>query len=204
MKELDRIKKELGKYLPEVTDNTLPVLPKSKRVVYLALPLDCRDWFLDSLGALPLKYQWTAQRIIVWIFKDLKKLKIDLAKVERIRKARVEWFIDTIRENLPSMALMAHITEETMTLYRDYSYHSDLIDCLVRDVKADKDRIVVAVGLCHKSGAISYDDLKFMLRMTRPVPSFLQSILLDDEQGETGEVSNPARPGEIPDFLNGE
>jgi len=204
MNELDRIKKELGQYLPRDTDNLGPILPKSKKVLNMALPLDSRDWFLDALGALPLRYQWTAQRIIVWIFKDIRKLKIDLTKVERIRKARVEWFIETITENLPSMALMAHITEETMKLYLGYSYQSDLIECLCRDIKADKDRVVVSVGLCHKSGAISNDDLDFMLRMTRPVPSFVQSILLDFEQATTGEESSPPEQGEIPDLLTRE
>lgn len=172
---LGRIVKEIS--LASYADDT-PLSDKIEQTLVAAIPSDVYQWFMEEIAPPPLS-NTQGKKLLSWLFKNIKKAELDLNHIKLIRQARREQFIDIVKENLPTPATMAHVTSEHLEAYElGGDYEQELAPYLANIIKRDIATIMVSLQWSLKAGAISDNDLKWMLRYCKPVSEYQQLLLI--------------------------
>lgn len=172
---LGRIVKEIS--LHNYADDT-PLTAKLHNTLRAAIPQDVYDWFMGEIGPIPLSGS-QGKKLLSWLFKNISRAELNLNHIKLIRQARKEQFIEILKENLPTQATMAHVSFEHLEAFQiDNETRETLIPYLSNIIKRDNETILVSIQWSIKSGAISTEDLKWMLRYCRPVSEYEQLLLI--------------------------
>ena len=155
-----------------------PLSNKIELTLKSAIPGDVYEWFIGEVCP-PTLSNSQGLKLLGWLFKDIKKAKLDLKHIKLIRQARREQFIDNLTENLPTPATMAHVTKDHLQAYNiDDNITENLVPYLSKAIKRDVETITVALQWSIKEGSISMDDCQWMLRYCRPVSEYEQLLLI--------------------------
>lgn len=173
---LGKIAKEVS--LSSYADDT-PLSEKIEHTLSQAIPGDVYEWFMGEIAP-PSLSNTQGKKLLSWLFKNIKKAELDLGHIKLIRQARREQFIDVVRENLPTPAIMANVTKDQIQAAEfplDVTF--DLIPYLAKTIKRDEDTITIAIKWAMTSKYISEDDLLWMLRYCKPVSEYQQLLLIE-------------------------
>ena len=161
--------------------------------IYHAIPDDMRSWFYEEFNNPPLS-QKQGLRLVSWLFKEPRKAIVDLSKIKLLRQARREQFIDIVKDNLPTPTLMVNLTDNAPGVYTATSeLHKDLIEYLSNSLKADKDRVTVALQWAIRSHKLRGNDLNWFRRFIKQNSEYEQLLLR-----ELPEASKEPSEGEKP------
>lgn len=172
---LAQIVKEIS--LASYVDDT-PLSTKTDKTLRAAIPPDIYDWFMGEVCP-PTLSGSQGLKLLGWLFKSLKKAEINLNHIKLIRQARREQFIEIVRENLPTPAIMANVTKDQLEAYKNFRHkESDLIPYLAKILKRDDETIVVSLQWTLRGKLITENDLDWMLRYCKPVSEYTQLLLI--------------------------
>lgn len=194
---LSRIVKEIS--LANYASDT-PLTSKVEWYIDQAIPLDVRGWFFAEVGNQPLS-QEQGLRLIKWLFLDHKKGKINTKNIKLIRQARREQYLEIIKENLPTPAVMANVTAIQLSVYiLPDDIKSKLLPYLAQTLKRDQNSVTIAIQWATRSNKLSGLDHEWMLRYTQPISEFEQILLFETPPAERVEPGQ----GEILDRQSNE
>jgi hypothetical protein len=172
---LGRIVKEVS--LSNHADDT-PLTSKVDHTLKQAIPGDVYGWFMGEIAPPPLSGS-QGLRLLGWLFKNIVKAELNLQHIKMIRQARREEFIEIVRENLPTVATMAHVTKEHIVSYNIPDEVKEyLVPYLSKILKRDVETIMVAMQWALKAKSISEDDCLWMIRYCKPVSEYQQLLLI--------------------------
>jgi hypothetical protein len=172
---LGRIAKEIS--LSDYADDT-PLSVKIDGTIKAAIPADVYDWFIGEIAPPPLSNS-QGLKLLGWLFKNIKRAELDLKHIALIRQARREQFIEAVKEHLPTVATMAHVTEDHLSNYIfEEGIATDLVPYLSHIIKRDVETITVSLQWSMKDKAITIDDCKWMMRYCKPVSEYTQLLLI--------------------------
>jgi len=172
----------LGRIVKEVSleayANDTPLTAKIEGTLKAAIPADVYNWFMGEIAPPPLSNS-QGLKLLGWLFKNIRRAELDLKHIGMIRQARREQFIEILKQNLPTQAIMANVTKDQIQgaeFPLDVTF--DLIPYLSKTVKRDEDTVTIALQWARNSKAITDDDLKWMLRYCKPVSEYTQLLLI--------------------------
>ena len=172
----------IGKIVAEIAlqnyEDETPLADKVNYAIERGIPDDIRPWFLAQLSDKPLTGK-QGLKLIGWIFKNTKRAEINLTNIKKLRQARREQIIDTVKENLPTQAVMAHITNEQLEVYKfSEEVTEHLIPYLAQTIKRDEATIKIGLQWSLHSKLITEDDMQWLLRYAKPVNEYVQLMLI--------------------------
>src|SRR5688572_21373587 len=172
---LSRIAKEIS--LSNYADDT-PLSSKIELTIKAAIPADIYEWFMGEIAPPPLSNS-QGLKLLGWLFKNIRKAELDLKHIGLIRQARREQFIEIVKENLPTVAIMSYVTREQLER-QEFSEDIvfDLIPYLAKSVKRDEETVTIAIQWAIQEKVISMDDCLWMLRYCKPVSEYTQLLLI--------------------------
>jgi hypothetical protein len=172
---LARIVKDIS--LASYSDDT-PLSAKVDKTLKDAIPPDVYGWFMGEVCP-PILSGSQGLKLIGWLFKNVKRAELNLVHIKMIRQARREQFIDIVKDNLPTPAVMAHVTIEQLEAYTfNEDVGENLIPYIAEVIKRDRETVMIALQWSLRAKYITDDDLKWMLRYCRPVSEYTQLLLI--------------------------
>lgn len=183
----------IGQIVKEISlanyDDDTPLSHRVEWFLGQAIPEDIYHWFMAQIGEKPLSGK-QGRRLVEWLCKDVKKAIINQEHIKKIRKARREDFLEILRENLPSQAVMVNITAqqlEAVEFNENVVFY--LVPFLSNALKRDEDTITIGLQWCLTEKVLTVNDLHWMTRYCKPVNEFQQLLLLKGEPLDGNEPS---------------